>query len=127
MKISLVLLTKNERPGLEATYDRIPFGGFDISANQFGAQSSGPFDDGGILRGVTRRLFVFCQCFFEAPDCKFLIAPFSGLLCAFGIGAHRVVLKLKRKSRLRRNPRAKKQRQEQSGTWAERVHERQIG
>ncbi len=44
MKISLVLLTKNERPGLEATYDRIPFGGFDEAFAVDGGSADGTLD-----------------------------------------------------------------------------------
>jgi hypothetical protein len=66
-----------------------------VRANQLGAQRDTSFDDSGILRGVARGLFVSPQRFIATPCCFGLVAPFSSLLCALGIGAHRWGLKLR--------------------------------
>jgi hypothetical protein len=74
---------------------RVAFCSLYVRANQLGAQRDTSFDDSGILRGVTRGLFVSPQRFIEAPCCFGFVAPFGSLLCALGIGANRWGLKLR--------------------------------
>ena len=81
--------------------------GLDVRANQLGAQRDTPFDDIGILRGVTRGLFVSRQRFVEPPCCFGFVAPLGSLLCALGIGAHQWGLRLRWCGCLRGNPATK--------------------